>query len=513
MDCIVSEIKWERSNLILVLNKQINKAFLAKKEKSIPLNTNKNIIVISIINLNETVLDKGTWHIEINNNPVGVNPNLLANFDQLSKVFYYRNKFYSYNVDFLCKNNIFYIDIHFMMENRKYKKYLRLCEGKSVLAKGKIFSKIILIKFLNIIYLIGLIFKSKRRKTILFLTENSNQLTENLQIIYKNLKNKSYKLITFCHNDFNTKYNLSYIKEAFLLAKSDIVLLENYTPILNFINIKKKTKIIQLWHAGVGFKAVGYARFGKKGSPHPYYSSHRKYDYVIVDNESLVDIYQEVFGIRKDKIMPYGMPRLDNFLNKENILKITNELYEMNSNLKEKKVILFAPTYRGENQSEAFYDFEQLDFEKIYQFCQKNNFVFVIKKHPFIKEQVKIDVKYADLIIDYSNININNLMYVADILITDYSSCAYEFSILKRPIIFFRYDKNQYEYERPLHGDLSRKGIEVTNFNDLLINLEKLKNSKINKNFNNIDYKQRNSIKRIVELIEKELDNNENNYD
>ena len=207
------------------------------------------------------------------------------------------------------------------------------------------------------------------------------------------------------------------------------------------------------------------------------------------------------------------MPRLDNFLNKENILKITNELYEMNSNLKEKKVILFAPTYRGENQSEAFYDFEQLDFEKIYQFCQKNNFVFVIKKHPFIKEQVKIDVKYADLIIDYSNININNLMYVADILITDYSSCAYEFSILKRPIIFFRYDKNQYEYERPLHGDLSRKGIEVTNFNDLLINLEKLKNSKINKNFNNIDYKQRNSIKRIVELIEKELDNNENNYD
>lgn len=506
MDYIITSIKWERSNLILTLNKPLYTAFLVQNKEEIPINGNENKLIISVTNINGSILDKGIWYIKVDQHKVKVSPNLYKDFDNLSRIFYYRDGFYSYNVNLKAKEDIFYIQIHFMMENRKYKKYIRICEESNILKKSKIIFKIILIHLVNLLYILRLLLKTSNSKTILFLTENSNELTPNLKIMHEALENSPYKLITYCHDDFQKKYNLSYIHEALLLAKSDLVLLEDYTPILNFLKIKRSPKILQLWHAGVGFKAVGYARFGKEGSPHPYYSCHRKYDYVIVDNENLVNIYQEVFGIDKSKIKPFGIPRLDNFLNKEKILLSINKTYNMNPNLKSKKVILFAPTYRGQDQTVAFYDINQLDLDKIYQFCLKNNFIFIIKMHPFIKKRVNISEKYKEIIKDYSAENINDLMYVSDILITDYSSCAYEFSMLQRPIIFFRYDKTQYEFDRPMHGLNNIKGTETTNFNDLMHELNNLKNIDIIKRLSNIpDDKNRNSTKKIIKLIEKEL--------
>lgn len=507
MDYTITDIKWERSNLILTLNKTIDNAFLVKEKQEIMITSNGNVLMISLTNINGTVLDKGIWHLKVNQQILTISPDLYASLDNFSRSFYYRNGFYSYNVDFNIEKKVFYIRIHFMMENHKYKKYIRICEGNTFLEKGKIFFKIATIQLLNLLYLVRHFVNIKNKKTILFLTENSDELTPNLKIMYKELKNSSYKLAVFCHNDFQKKCNFSYIKEVLFIAKSDLVLLEDYTPILNFIKINKSTKIIQLWHAGIGFKAVGYARFGKVGSPHPYYSCHRKYDYVIVDNENLINIYQEVFGIDKSKIKAFGIPRLDNFLNKGTYLLSINKIYNMNPNLKIKKTILFAPTYRGQNQSEAFYDMNILDLNKISQFCIENNFIFIIKMHPFIKKTIEINNEYKEIIKDFSNENIDDLMYVTDILITDYSSCAYEFSMLHRPIIFFRYDKNQYEFDRPMHGLNNIKGIEVTNFDDLMYELEKIKKVDVGRRLNNLsDAKNRNSIKKIKGLIEKELE-------
>jgi CDP-ribitol ribitolphosphotransferase len=71
--------------------------------------------------------------------------------------------------------------------------------------------------------------------------------------------------------------------------------------------------------------------------------------------------------------------------------------------------------------------------------------------HPFIKEKYEIPQEYKTIIFDYYDYDINELIYISDVMITDYSSCAYEFSFFNRPLIFFRYDKEIYEYERPVH--------------------------------------------------------------
>ena len=58
--------------------------------------------------------------------------------------------------------------------------------------------------------------------------------------------------------------------------------MDDYAPLFNWLKLKSGTELIQLWHAGVGFKAVGYARFGKKGTPNPWRCCYRQLDYAIV---------------------------------------------------------------------------------------------------------------------------------------------------------------------------------------------------------------------------------------
>ena len=77
--------------------------------------------------------------------------------------------------------------------------------------------------------------------------------------------------------------------------------------------------------------------------------------------------------------------------------------------------------------------------------------------HPFVSEKIKISPCYQDRIVDFSDFpDINSLFYVTDILITDYSSNIYEFSLQKKPIISFAYDKEEYELIRSVHRTLDK---------------------------------------------------------
>ena len=84
-----------------------------------------------------------------------------------------------------------------------------------------------------------------------------------------------------------------------------------------------------------------------------------------------------------------------------------------------------------------------------------DEYVFLIKMHPYIKEFIQIDSIYQDRIFEFSNYkNLEDLFYVTDLLITDFSSNIYEFALLKRPIIFYAFDCEEYEFTRTVHSPL-----------------------------------------------------------
>ena len=93
-----------------------------------------------------------------------------------------------------------------------------------------------------------------------------------------------------------------------------------------------------------------------------------------------------------------------------------------------------------------------MDFKRLYQFCEKENAVVIFKMHPYVKQPVPVDPEQSDrlLVLD-SKLYLNDLFYITDLLITDYSSNIYDFSLMRKPMLFFAYDEAVYSTTRGFH--------------------------------------------------------------
>lgn len=501
MDIIIENIFWERANLHIVLNKNISSAFIFHNDQRIPITFKNKDIIIPVYNTPEGhQLDEGEWKFIVNNETLTITEKILPILEGLTRVFRYKLA-YAYTAEInINENNELQLITTFMVRNFKPKKENVFKEEPTLKRKLRQLIRHFTYKASNIMYKIVFIFNKKNK--VLFLSENDDNLSVNLSPLKDEIeKNTNYKIKVMTRNSFKRNTPIPYrIKEIYNVATSRYIIVDNYCPIFTYLKLNKKVKLIQVWHAAIGFKAVGYARFGKTGSPHPYISGHRMNTHVFIDNDDLKEVYKEVFGIEESKIYGYGLPRLENFLDKNNIDNVKDKLYNDYPIIKNKKVILFAPTYRGKGQIDAYYDMEKINQDSIKKYCKENDAIFVVKFHPFVNNRLELKKAMEKYIIDLTDYpSINELLYITDILITDYSSCAYEASLLDIPIVFYRYDKYDYEYNRGIHtvNQFNTKTIEALNQNELNNALEELKTYKRRK----IEYKKRNSIKRIIKEI------------
>ena len=316
-------------------------------------------------------------------------------------------------------------------------------------------------------------------KVILFMSEQSDKLGGNLMAVYNRMLNrkldKEYILQRSARLASSQKQSQkSWMELIKKLAMSDIVFLDDHAPILDWLKLDSDTEVIQLWHAGAGFKSSGYSRWGHIGCPAPS-SAHRQYKYGIAGSKNIAHFFSEVWGINTENVLPTGMPRIDEYLDDKYREAKTQELYQKYTICKGKKVILFAPTYRGKNRKTAYYPYELINFERLYELCG-NEYVVLFKMHPWVSESVPISPSYKDKFIDVGDYpNINDLFYITDLLITDYSSNIFEYSLMRKPMLFFAFDKIQYSFSRGFHRayEASAPGKVCYTFDELLNAIEK----------------------------------------
>lgn len=290
----------------------------------------------------------------------------------------------------------------------------------------------------------------KKGNRVLFLKENGDAPTPNMEEIiqrmYERGLDKRFVIKQRYRDTFSGKQKIhEWLGDIFEIAKADYIFIDDYSPVFNFIELSDRTTLTQVWHAGVGFKSVGYARFGLAGSPDPYASSHRAYTYALVGNKYLREIYSEVFGIEETALLATGMPRLDHFLDDYVIKKSKKTMLNRYPWMKNGRVIVFAPTFRGTGQRDAYYPYTTFfDLDQLYEMCVKTNSYFIFEMHHFIKEMPFIPKEYSDRIFDLSSESLMDLYHVSDVLVTDYSSCFYDYLLLKKPVVFYTPDKIEY---------------------------------------------------------------------
>ena len=323
------------------------------------------------------------------------------------------------------------------------------------------------------------LYKKKADKTVLFMTEQSKEIASNLKAVSDRMiergLDKEYRILYSARTASAESQGIkSWIHLVKLLAQADHVFIDDHAPVFDWLKLRKETEVVQLWHAGAGFKSSGYSRWGHYGCPKPQ-SCHRQYKYGIAGSKNIAPFFSEVWGLNDEQVLPTGMPRMDEYLDETHKQQKIEELHKKYPATVGKKVILFAPTYRGRNKKSAYYPYELLDFDRLYELCG-DEYILFFKAHPWTNNKLKIEKKYQDKFFDLKNYpNINDLFYIVDLLITDYSSNIFEYSLMRKPMIFFAFDKTEYSLSRGFHRDydLSAPGKVCETFEELAEAIEK----------------------------------------
>ncbi|WP_436854410.1 teichoic acid ribitol-phosphate polymerase TarL [Staphylococcus caeli] len=323
-------------------------------------------------------------------------------------------------------------------------------------------------------------FHLKKGNTVLFTSDSRAEMSGNFEYVYnemlrQNLDEK-YKIHALFKSNISARRNFTdKFKFPYLLGKADYIFVDDFHPLLYTVKFRKSQEIIQVWHAVGAFKTVGYSRAGKKGGPFFNSVNHRNYTKAFVSSETDIPFYGEAFGIKEQNIIPTGVPRTDILFDEDYEKQIVEEMEAELPIVKGKKVILFAPTFRGSGHHTAHYPFFKIDFARFARYCRENNAVVLFKMHPFVKNRLDIPREYQDYFIDVSDFReVNDILFITDILISDYSSLVYEFAVFKRPMLFYAFDLEDYITSRDFYEPYESfvPGKIVESFNELITALD-----------------------------------------
>ena len=284
-------------------------------------------------------------------------------------------------------------------------------------------------------------------KQISFILDSSESFKGNLDYIKKEFEKRGDFQFNFFYKD---KLSFSSFKR---LATSRYVFLnDNFFP-LAFMNFKKDTKVIQLWHAPGAFKKFGASSDNKSRNILGKIS--RNIDYLITSSDNIEDYYSEAFQINKSKIKSLGLPRADYYFKNHNLDKLRDNFDSKYPIAKNKKIVLYAPTFRDNQHNKNTYSHSlNLDLKKVHK-SLGDNYVVALRLHYLVSESLAGGL--PDGVIDVSNYpDITKLYLVSDLLITDYSSVMFDFSLTNKPMYFYMYDLKEYrDILRGFYFDIS----------------------------------------------------------
>ena len=312
-------------------------------------------------------------------------------------------------------------------------------------------------------------------KKVVFVEVRHPQVTNSMQVMFDELANNyDYNIHTHflltngtIRADFR-KRCLDAVKD---IATAKYVFMNEASNTMSAMPLRPETKIIQLWHGCGAFKKFGFSTadliFGASKDEQLKHPFNKNYSLVTVSSPEVIWAYNEAMNIDESKgiVQATGSSRTDIFYNDEFLKEAREHVYELVPQAKGKKIILYAPTFRGRVAKAETPD--MLNIKMFYE-ALGDEYVLLIKHHPVVKNPPAVPEEYKNFAMDVGNIlSIEELLSTADICISDYSSLVFEYSLFEKPLIFFAYDLDEYFDWRGFYYDyyeLAPGLIAKTNF-------------------------------------------------
>ncbi|WP_298521768.1 CDP-glycerol glycerophosphotransferase family protein [uncultured Methanobrevibacter sp.] len=273
-----------------------------------------------------------------------------------------------------------------------------------------------------------------KKNRITFIVDSKESFKGNLDYIKREFERRGD-----FEYDFFYKDRLSFSAFKNLATSRFVFLNDNFFPIA-FMNFKDETVVVQLWHAPGASKKFGASVDAESAEILAKISANT--DYLIISSKNIEDEYCEAFQMPKDKIKPLGLPRADYYFEDHDIDGLKREFFKRYGVSEDKKIILYAPTFRDEEKYNNVFDY--LDLES-FNIELGDEYILALRLHPKIRDFYSGDISAKGEYIDCSDYpSEQELLLMSDILITDYSSIMIEFAMLQKPVVFFTYDFDSY---------------------------------------------------------------------
>jgi CDP-glycerol glycerophosphotransferase (TagB/SpsB family) len=299
--------------------------------------------------------------------------------------------------------------------------------------KAKKRRQLLLSFFTKLLDLIGY-----KRSLLAFVSKGS--ITSNNKALFAHCHREKFPCVMLTDNQKELRelrelgmngVNLETLRGYLLMAKAKWIIQDqaNLTKEINLLSPKQKT--LQMWH-GIPLKRL---------NPLTMVS----YDYLVSTSDFVNETtLSKVINAKEYK--DFGYPRNDLLLKEEHddydLLFCDRAIYEFAKSHHggEHKILLYMPTHRESSKAAKI----PLDFEMLNSALQSLNATLIVKLHHFVQTQYESE-NYSNILFHATHGDVYPLLKYTNALITDYSSVYFDFLLLNRPIIFFDYDREEYE--------------------------------------------------------------------
>lgn len=323
----------------------------------------------------------------------------------------------------------------------------------------------------------------KNPKLIIFESFQGKQYSDNPRAIYEYLQNHYSDYTMYWSIDKRKIQDLEdypikivrrfSLKWLFLMTRAKYWVTNCRMPL--WVSKSPQTVYVQTWHGtplkrlGLDIDEVHMPGTNTKKYKRNFTKESAKWDYLISPNGYSTEIFRQAFDFKK-KVIESGYPRND-FLIQSNNAVASAKIKNACGLPIDRKVILYAPTWR-DNQyySKGRYKFDlQIDLDTLKKELG-NEYVILLRLHYLVSENLDLS-GMEGFVFDVSSYgDIRDLYLISDVLVTDYSSVFFDYANLKRPMIFFVHDIEEYrdqlrgfyfDFEKEAPGPLVRTTEEL----------------------------------------------------
>lgn len=304
--------------------------------------------------------------------------------------------------------------------------------------------------------------RNVNEKLVVFADAHHNSIPYSMEDMYEKMLQLGYQVVSCC-TDYNKSSAFTIIYNIFRFMKyygkaKYVFICDNFLAVSS-CSKRKETEVIQLWHAGGVLKKFAYDT--ERDIP-KYYKGNvfKNYTLVTVSAECCREAYISAMRTAPENVKATGLSRTDRFFDDDYIRQCKEEFYKEYPDAKGKKLVLWAPTFRGNAADPKLIGYDEM---KELQKELGKDWLVLIKVHPHM------DINK----LSNCHIQTERLLPVIDVLISDYSSVIYDYVLLEKPLVLYVPDLQYYIENDELYIDYNEMpGTIVKDFSKLVYHVK-----------------------------------------